>query len=180
MGRQNKPTIPQAWHQTKLAIKKNMRMPTRGAEGILVLLEALAAKCGLNLEEVVTELEGEVLIAGGSRHGKSFPITATVTERLSKLVIDRPNVVPTDTVITETEDPDIPRLVPSSPVADLAIHGVSGPVVHALGEAGIETIGELQQKLYKKGALSGEVTGVGQKTEDNLREILISNFASTD
>jgi|15BtaG_2_1085339.scaffolds.fasta_scaffold00185_16 hypothetical protein len=53
MGKHDPLSIPDAWHQTKLALKKNLFATSRGAEGIQVILEAMAEKCGLDLDEVV-------------------------------------------------------------------------------------------------------------------------------
>jgi hypothetical protein len=165
MGRQNKPTIPQAWHQTKLAIKKNIRMPTRGAEGILVLLEALASKCGLNLEEVI--------------EAAASP-SPVVSETVAAVVI----LVPPDATVesettTVTEEIDATGLSLHAKIRELTDHGVSGPVIHALSEASIETIGDLKDALLENGNLSRKVTGVGKRTEDSLRE-LFSDLTITD
>tara|TARA_R110000824_G_scaffold361243_1_gene549209 strand:- start:205 stop:555 length:351 start_codon:yes stop_codon:yes gene_type:complete len=54
MGNRSPFTIPEAWHQTKLALKKSVYMPSRGAEGMQVILEAICEKIGLDLEEVVS------------------------------------------------------------------------------------------------------------------------------
>jgi len=53
MGRHDPLTLPEAWHQSKLALKKSIDMPSRGAEGLQVVLEAICEKIGLDLENVV-------------------------------------------------------------------------------------------------------------------------------
>ncbi|MCP4166515.1 MAG: hypothetical protein GY759_11555 [Chloroflexi bacterium] len=53
MGNRSPFTIPEAWHQTKLALKKNLFVGSRSAEGVQVILEAICEKIGLELEEVV-------------------------------------------------------------------------------------------------------------------------------
>lgn len=51
MGKTTPLTIPQAWHQTLLALKKNMYVGSRSAEGVQVILEAICEKIGLDLEQ---------------------------------------------------------------------------------------------------------------------------------
>jgi hypothetical protein len=67
MGNRSPLTIPQAWHQTKQGLKKNMYVGARSAEGVETILKAICDKIGLDLENVVEvpPAEPEVLTPPG-------------------------------------------------------------------------------------------------------------------
>jgi hypothetical protein len=103
MGRNEPLTIPQAWHQTKLALKKNLYVGSRSAEGVQVILEAICEKIGLDLENVVEvepEVPTEVLIP---EPPAEVEVTSTPAAEETP---PEPEVV--ETTPPEIELPDIP------------------------------------------------------------------------
>ena len=101
MGNRSPFTIPEAWHQTKLALKKSVYMPSRGAEGMQVILEAICEKIGLDLENVVTPGPVEPVVP------EPEPVEVTTTPAAEE-VPPEPEVVAEVPPKPKIEMPEIP------------------------------------------------------------------------